>query len=159
MLSRVSYTHPGERGARQRNQAIGFARQISEVPARDGEHSLRSQPLEEETPCFQRVERILRESQSACRGCRPCVDKRNLNDVEPFVRPGDVTPGFVVDETDRRILVEVTSEIPECSINNADDIFIELDGLDRCLAECQGGKGCSLPAPAPTMRTFDCGLR
>ncbi len=93
--------------------------------------------IEEDSPGFDGVERVLGQNERAACGRRPCIDQRDLNKVDPIVEPREIAAGFVVDELHARIAIQVPGEIAESTVDQVDDAFVDFDAGHLLLIEGQ----------------------
>ncbi len=146
----VGDAEPPQRLDGNRRRAIHLSRPIVEVPARHGQHAVVGEVAEEARPRLDRIERVLPEDEGPGSGRRPGVDERNLDGAVALGRPRDEAARLVVDEPHARIPVEVAGEIAEPSIDDPDDVPVDLDRGHR-----PGAEGERREHVAPAARTDD----
>src|SRR5262245_36425152 len=89
------------------------------IPSRHRKNPIVLEMPQEPLPRLHCIKRIFTECIRACGRCRPRIDQRNLDEIEPIRRLSDEAASFVFNETHVRPAIEVPGEIAKRLVDRA----------------------------------------
>ena len=115
---------------------------------RHGKQAVVIEPVKEDLPSLNRIERVLGERVGACSRRRKGVYEGDLDDIESLLLARQVAASLVIDEGNARVALEMTCEITETVVHDTHDVAIDLHCEHALLAEKLGGQDVSSAAGA-----------